>query len=226
MVPQALQRVDSAHFGWVGCVPVAFLPVALTEILRVRVPGWQPRTRGALAGVGTLLALLLVVPFYTFRTYSDYAGQTFDQHRLAWKIERKGRVFYYGRPDVAAAAKQLLAKVDEIGKPGQRLLVGTTDLRKTPYSDAYLYYLLPEYPPGTYYIEMDPGVANRKGSKLAHDVATSDIVILSSVWNDWSEPNDSRKVGSDVPNEVLHRDFVDVGSYGNDLYELWVKRRR
>ena len=82
-----------------------------------------------------------------------------------------------------------------------------------------------DLPNGTYYIEMDPGVANRKGSKLAHDVATSDIVILSSVWNDWSEPNDSRKVGSDVPNQVLHRDFVEVGSYGNGLYELWVKRR-
>ncbi|MBV8952143.1 MAG: hypothetical protein JOZ99_14790, partial [Actinobacteria bacterium] len=218
MVPQAVQRVDSAHFGWVGCVPVAFLPVALVEILRVRAPGRQPRTRGTVAGVGMLVALLLVIPYYTFRTYSDYTGQTFGVHRLAWKIERKGRVFYYGRPDVAAAAKQLLAKVDEIGKPGQRLLVGTTDLRKTPYSDAYLYYLLPEYPPGTYYIEMDPGVANRKGSKLAHDVATSDIVILSSVWNDWSEPNDSRKIGSDVPNQVLHRDFVEVGTYGKDLY--------
>jgi hypothetical protein len=169
--------------------------------------------------------MILLIPFYTARPYSDYAGQTFDNHRLARKIERKGRVFYYGRPDVAAAAKQLLAKIDEVGTKGQRLLVGTTDLRKTPYSDAYLYYLLPEYRPGTYYIEMDPGVANRKGSKLAHDVATSDVVILSSVWNDWSEPNDSRKVGSDVPNQVLHRHFVEVGSYGNGLYELWVKRR-
>ncbi len=225
MVPQAVQRVDSAHFGWVGCVPVAFLPIAIVEVLRVSAPRWQPRTRGAVAGTGALLVMLLVIPFYTARPYSDYAGQSFGNHRLAWKIERKGRVFYYGRPDVAAAAKQLLAKVDEVGKKGQRVLVGTTDLRKTPYSDAYLYYLLPEYRPGTYYIEMDPGVANRKGSKLAHDVATSDIVILSSVWNDWSEPNDSRKIGSDVPNQVLHRDFVEVGSYGNGLYELWVKRR-
>jgi hypothetical protein len=225
MVPQAVQRVDSAHFGWVGCVPVAFLPIALVEVLRVRAPSWPARLRGAVAGAGVLVAMLLVIPFYTARPYSDYAGQSFGNHRLAWKIERNGRVFYYGRPDVAAAAKQLLAKVDEVGTKGQRLLVGTTDLRKTPYSDAYLYYLLPEFPPGTYYIEMDPGVANRKGSKLAHDIATSDIVILSSVWNDWSEPNDSRKTGSDVPNQVLHRKFEQVGVYGNGLYELWIKRR-
>ena len=55
--------------------------------------------------------------------------------------------------------------------------------------------------------------------------ATSDIVILSSVWNDWSEPNDSRKTGSDVPNQVLHRKFEQVGVYGNGLYQLWIKRR-
>jgi hypothetical protein len=225
MMPQAVQRVDSAHFGWVGCVPVAFLPIAFVEVLRAVAPRWQPRTRNVLAGAGTLAAMLLLIPYYTARPYSDYAGQSFGNHRLAWKIERNGRIFYYGRPDVADAAKQLLAKVDEVGKKGQRLLVGTTDLRKTPYSDAYLYYLLPEFPPGTYYIEMDPGVANRKGSKLAGDVARSDIVILSSVWNDWSEPNDSRKVGSDVPNQVLHRRFEKIGTYGNGLYELWVKRR-
>ena len=59
----------------------------------------------------------------------------------------------------------MLAEVPKIAKPGDRLFVGTTDLRKTPLSEAYLYYLLPEYPPATYYIEMDPGVANAKGSR-------------------------------------------------------------
>src|SRR5262249_55944497 len=36
ILPQALQRVDSAHFGWVGCVPFGFLPVAGYEFLRGR----------------------------------------------------------------------------------------------------------------------------------------------------------------------------------------------
>ena len=66
---------------------------------------------------------------------------------------------------------QLLAEVPKIAKPGAKLFVGTTDLRYTPYSDAWFYYMLPEYPPGTYYIEMDPGVANAKGSGLAEGPA-------------------------------------------------------
>lgn len=78
--------------------------------------------------------------------------------------------------------------------------------------------------PPTYDIEMDPDVANRKGSKLAGDLRRSDIVILSSIWNDWSEPNDSRRFGSDVPNQVVRRDFCLVGRYGRNpakRYELY-----
>ena len=89
-----------------------------------------------------------------------------------------------------------VTSIYDIATSGDRLFVGPTDLRKTPYSDAYLYYLLPEYPPGTYYIEMDPGVANADDSRMASDLARSDIAILSGVWNDWAEPNDSRKFGS------------------------------
>ena len=36
LLPQALQRVDSAHFAWVSCVPFAFLPVAIFEFARRR----------------------------------------------------------------------------------------------------------------------------------------------------------------------------------------------
>lgn len=152
-------------------------------------------------------------------------------HRLAFPITRNGRTFYYGRPDVADAARKLLEAVPNYAKPGDKLFVGTTDLRKTPYSDAYLYYLLPEYPPGTYYIEMDPGVANAKGSRLASDLRHSQIAILSGVWNNWSEPNDSLKFGSDAANKVLARDFCQKRTFGvrpddpkrTPLYELWVK---
>ncbi|MGH2684531.1 MAG: hypothetical protein ACRDJP_03585, partial [Actinomycetota bacterium] len=78
----------------------------------------------------------------------------------------------------------------------------------------------PDLVPGTYYIEMDPGVANRKGSRLADDVASSDVVVLSTVWDDWDEPNDSGEPGSDEPNRVLRERFCEVGSY-EDLFQLF-----
>ena len=96
--------------------------------------------------------------------------------------------------------------------------MGTGDLRKTPYSEAFLYYLLPQLRPGTRYIEMDPGVANADDSGLAGELATSDLVILSSIRDDWVEPNGSRDFGSDAPNQVLQRDFCLVHSYGTGLF--------
>jgi hypothetical protein len=222
LVPQAMQRVDSAHFAWVSCVPVAFLPVAVFEVLRRRAPRLSTSWRSVVAGGSVALFVVLVIPFFTARTYAEYSLESFGINRVAHKIEHDGRIFYYGRKDAADAANEMLPVADRISKPGDRLFVGTTDLRKTPYSDAYLYYMLPDLDPATYFIEMDPGVANRKGSRLADDLRSADIAILSSLWNDWDEPNDARKVGPDEPNRVLRNEFCLVGKYGKGgLYELY-----
>jgi hypothetical protein len=230
-VPQALQRVDSAHFAWVTCVPFAFIPVAVLELGRARSQarrGAAYRLRAALSGGVVLLAVVLIVPTFTGWAYADYVAQTFGRHRTVFPINHDGRTFYYGRKDVADAANAMLADIPKVARPGDRLFVGTSDLRKTPVSDAYLYYLLPDFPPATYYIEMDPGVANAKGSRLASDLRSADIAILSGIWLDWDEPNDSRKLGPNEPNEVLAKRFCLVGSYGSykgrALYQLLRKR--
>jgi len=165
-----------------------------------------------------------MLPYFTIRTYTDYSLQSFGYHRIAYKIEHKGRIFYYGRPEAARAANELLPVADRISKPGDRLFVGPTDLRKTPYSDAYLYYMLPKLNPGTYYIEMDPGMANTDDSGLDKELAASDIAILERIWANWDEPNDARKIGSDKAEKVLAERFCHVGSY-LDLYELYQRCR-
>jgi hypothetical protein len=234
MISQGIQRVDSAHFSWVSCVSVALLPVAVFELItlrRARTQSARPRrVSGRIAcGLAIPVAILLLLPHFTAWSYIDFTAQSIGKHRIAFEIERNGRRFYYGRDDVARAARALLKEVPRVAKPGARLFVGPTDLRKTPYSDAYLYYLLPEYPPGTYFIEMDPGVANRKGSRMASDLAHSQIAILSGVWTNWREPNDSRKFGSTESSRVLERNFCLVKKFGHrpddhkPLYMLYVK---
>jgi hypothetical protein len=222
IVPQALQRVDSAHFAWVSCVPFGFLPVVLFDFARRTAPRVSIRRLSLGAGAVALAIVLLVLPAFTTTRYVDYALQTFDVHRHSYKIEHNGRVFYYGKQDRAEAANLVIAAAARISKPGQRLFVGPGDLRKTPYSDAYLYYELGDLVPATYYIEMDPGVANTADSGLDRQLASADIVILSKIWDNWSEPNDSRKFGSDKSVRVLARDFCHVGTY-LDLYELYRK---
>ena len=174
------------------------------------------------AGAVALAIVLLVLPAFTTTRYADYSLQTFGVHRHSYEIEHDGRTFYYGKKDRADAANLVIAAAARISKPGQRLFVGPGDLRKTPYSDAYLYYELGDLVPATYYIEMDPGVANTADSGLDRQLASADIVILSKIWDNWSEPNDSRKVGSDKAERVLARDFCHVGTY-LDLYELYRK---
>lgn len=142
-------------------------------------------------------------------------------------MARDGRIFYYGRLDAVAAVADLLDEVEKVSEPGDRLFVGTGDLRKTPYSEAFLYYLLPELVPATRFIEMDPGVANADGSGMADDLASADVVILSSIRDDWAEPNDSRHFGSTESTEVLDERFCQVGSFGvglfgRGLYELYL----
>jgi hypothetical protein len=218
LVPQALQRADSTHLAWVSCVPIALLPVAGAELLRRRQSMTQ-RRRGLVAGGAVLATIVLVLPAFTARSYADAVAQSFGVHRLSYPITHEGRTFYYGRPDVARALPPLLQEAERISEPGDRLFVGTSDLRKTPYNDSFIYYLLPDLEVATYYVEMDPGVANREGSGLAEDVASADLVILTSVWDAWDEPNDARTLGSDAPNQVLRDHFCSVGTY-EDLYEL------
>ena len=113
--------------------------------------------------------------------------------------------------------------------PGERLFVGPMDLRRTPYSDASFYFLFPDLVPATYFIEMDPGIAHAEGSRLADDVASADWLILSNVWTDWTEPNDSDRLGPDAPNQVVRDDVCLFDDYGANpagapwfgLYERW-----
>jgi len=222
LVPQGVQRTDSAHFAWASCVTLGFLPVAVYELLGRR--RWLGlRARQLTAGLAIVVLLVLLIPHFFGRSYLDYTYQTFGARRLSFQVHYNGRTFYYGRRDVQAALRKLFPDITRLTKPGERLLVGPSDLRKTPYSEAFIYYFFPELRPGTYYIEMDPGVANREGSRLADDVASSDVIVLSSVWDRWDEPNDSRKVGSDRPNQVLHRLFKLHRTYGG-LYQLWVRK--
>jgi len=213
ILTQSLQRPDTAHFAWVSCVSVALVPVACAELA-----GHVARRRGPVpAGAAfTVAALLLVgvMPLFTLRTYVDLSEQSFGRNVFGYPINNGGRDFYYGNADDAAAANQVVRALDRIQVPGKRLLVGPTDLRKTPYSDAFFYYLFPKLAVGTYYIEMDPGMANRPDSGLAHEVATSDYLILSDVWTNWVEPNTSRKFGPNTPNEEVAKHFCLVGAYG------------
>jgi hypothetical protein len=225
LLPQALQRADSTHLAWVSCVTFAVLPVALVELVPARALARPARVLGA--ALVPVVLLVGVLPDFTVRAYADAVAQTFGHRRKAGVMEWEGRTFRYARADAVDAVNALLPLVASVTEPGDRLFVGPGDLRKTPYSEAFLYHLLPDLVPATRFIEMDPGIANAPGSGMVDELRSADVVILSSIRDDWNEPNDSLRFGPDEPNEVLEREFCLIGSFGDGLfgrglYEVWV----
>ncbi|HUV10045.1 MAG TPA: hypothetical protein VMX12_03640, partial [Acidimicrobiia bacterium] len=185
---------------------------------RTRRPSWSSWRVLALGTLPLVAILYLLVPNFLVRDFADISLETFDARRNSHEIRNDGRVFYYGAESNAAELAELLPVASRIAKPGDRLVIGTGDLRKTPLSEAFVYFLLPETRPGTFYIEMDPGVANADDSRLADDLRHADLVILSRAWDEFHEPNDSRVLGSTAPNRVLRDRFCSVLNTGT--YEL------
>ncbi|MFN8051318.1 MAG: hypothetical protein U0Q22_07785 [Acidimicrobiales bacterium] len=220
LISQALQRPDTAHLSWVTCVSFALVPLAIADLVRSnRAERPEPARPGLVplaAFVPIGVVLLVIIPFYPLRTYADLVGQTFGHNVFGYPIRRGDRVFYYGSKDAADSAQSVVDALAEQSKPGERLIVGPLDMSRTPYSDAFFYYLFPELLPGTRYIEMDPGIADAKGSGLADDLANGEWLIQSDVWTGWTEPNSSADAGDTEPNRVVARDYcpvVDTGKF-------------
>ncbi len=215
ILPQAMQRPDSTHLAWVVCVCFSLLPVTIVELLTWGKPHMAARHRTAFSfGVITLL-LLVVCPFYTLRMYTLHTRVSVGNKPVPYHVQRNDREFWMGNASAAQASRELIADLQQQIIPGQRLLVGPADLSRTIYSDVMFYWMFPELTPATYYIEMDPGLADKEGSSLAGDVRSADWLILTNFWTGWHENNASDTFGSDAPNQVVAHDFCLVHKYGH-----------
>ena len=162
---------------------------------------------------------------FTFRYYLLHTRVGLGQVPQAFRVQRDDRYFYLGDFRAYEGVQAAVDELDRLAEPGDRLLVGPSDLRRTWYSDVFIYWLFPELEPATYYIEMDPGLANAEGSSLADDVASADFVILTGLWDGWMEPNSSMDFGSDAPNQVLRDHFCVVGDYADGQAVLYRRCR-
>jgi hypothetical protein len=104
------------------------------------------------------------------------------------------------------------------------VFVGPADLRFANYNDTYLYHLLPQFTPATYYLEMNPGAANASDSRLAADVNSADWLILTARWDNSTEQNCSTVPGPDAPNRVVLEKFDACGEFGP--YRLYHRRKQ
>jgi hypothetical protein len=225
ILPQALQRPDSTHLTWVTCVSWPFSIVAVAEVVRRWRPAIEWRRALLAGGAVAVAATFTFTALFTFRYYLLHARAGLGQVPSAVPVERDGRRFYFGSERAARGLQQAVDDLDAMSTPGERLVVGPLDLRRTWYSDLVAYWMFPELEPATYFLEMDPGLANAEDSGLDDDVASADWVLLTGFWDGWREPNTSVEYGSDAPNQVIRDHFCEAGSYEDGLVVLYRRCR-
>ena len=222
ILPQAVQRADSAHLAWVSGTIVVLLPAALAEVAGSVRPRWNGARVGVGAGLAVIVAVALLFPSYTARRYVSAVQDSIDLPKSI-EITSEGRSWYVGNdPGFAHSIEQLLGAVEHDVAPGSRVIVGNTDMRRVPYNDTFLYYLLPRYTPGTASMEFEPGLTNRPGTTLTKEMQLADAFIASDRWLSWDEPNDAMKPGDPGPAQALHDDFCLKADFGNG-YKLFVR---
>ncbi len=191
---EILHRADEYHLLPAMVVPVALLGVTVPVLVERRgLPG--ARIRPSVA-IGACVAAVLVG-----------AAHLLTEQTAGVDVVNAGRSFPLLPGDVPEA-QATLDEVDRIARPGQRVFVGPMDMRRTNYTATYMYFLLPQLVPATYYQEMEPLTDNLPPSHLAADVAGADVLVLTTKWDRWNEPNQSTTVyGSDLPNQAVSRLF-------------------
>ncbi len=218
ILPQALQRPDSTHLAWVAVVSWSLLVPAIVMLLRER---FTIGRRAIAATVAVGLLMLVVCPFYTYRHYLLHTRVSAGQLPVPFLVERGDHRFWFGDYFVAQALNEMIPDLEARSEPGDRLIVGPADLSRTIYSDVSVYFLFPELEPATYYIEMDPGLADAEGSGLADDIATADFLVLTNIWTGWNEPNASDLHLSQEGNQAVADGFCLVERYEDNLVLLF-----
>jgi hypothetical protein len=206
LFPLTVSRMDPIHIRPYALVPVSLLPGLAVYLARTYAARRSAQVAAALAVAAAVL--------WGVNHYGPY---DLDHFRSLRDVRSAYRGFY---DDDSAGARVVVERLRTVAAPGDSLFVGPQELRRTNYGPTYMYFLLRELEPASYYMEMNPGTANREGSGLADDIRGADWLILTSEWDDLAEPNDSQKLGPGEPNEVVRDDFclrLERGQYR--LYE-------
>jgi hypothetical protein len=204
LVPYFLERAGLGHIVPLSTVAIGLLP--LTVIVHGRELAPAPTrllTRlvaPAAIALGLVTAALGGVALAHRETIANLTGRGSIRSE---DVRFGARSFPIDRrfaPEIQA----VLNVVSRYSRPGQRLYVGATDMRQSAYNDTFLYYLLPQLTPASYYMELDPQSANH-GTRLASELPRANILILTS-RHDVAHPTGTF-VGNTKAPEVLAKLF-------------------
>lgn len=207
LLPQVIQRADSWHIVYGAIVSVALLPALLAptqEPIADRLRSlWKP----------------VASPFFSVALLVISAPKILLSQPLSLsqghRVQHGGRDFFLDSQEQARDAQGLLDDLGRLSKNGERIFIGPRDLRRTNYNDTYLYYLLPQLTPASYFTMLVPGLDR---DRLAKEISSADWLALTSFYDDWNEPNASMSYASDELNLLVEERFCKVADHGS--YQL------
>lgn len=209
---QTMQRIDIPHVAMTIFHTLAILPLTLVLLIRRRrtetlpIP-WVVGASAfvlAFAGTGAPQISAMLVSFY---------GQALSPNTaIAPQITAGERRFPTSL--LPLETQNVVSYLEQSAKPGDRLFVGMGDLRLAYVNDTFIYHLLPQMEPASYFLELNPFSANRPGSRLASDIASADWLVLNQIWDKPNEPNLANQPGPDAPVEVVRTQFNLVARFG------------
>jgi hypothetical protein len=228
LFPHVLGRISTEGIFYVACVAVALVPSCLGSPLLFRRVSEAERALAATAltaialflGARSLLDAIEANYLRAVGTSPDPVTASYDR-RENW-VTWEGRSFPYYSAKRAEDAREALAAVDRLTDPGDRWIVGPSDLQRAFYNETALYHMLPDLEPATYHLVMTPGTADRPGSRLPGEIASADVVLLGApvAW-EVSMPNS--ELGSDDALEALERHFCRDTRVG--VYRIYARCR-
>ncbi|HVF71554.1 MAG TPA: hypothetical protein VM940_08095 [Chthoniobacterales bacterium] len=220
---QAWQRLDFLHVLYPAFVSIALLPVSLLMVSKPTESDRVGMGRATLATLTVFALVTLAAPRLLMRFHEAVVTIFVSPAAPTVFLEHNNRSFPFRSQESARETGRVLEQLQRLSKPGERLFVGPADLRRTNLTDTFIYHLMPQLRPATYFLEMNPFSANRTGSRLPADLESADWLVLNRRWDNWKEPNRSGELGPDAPNEVVRQRFRLLGEYGS--YLLFQKKQ-
>jgi hypothetical protein len=208
LLPQLLQRPDAWHLCLVSAL---VLPLAVSGGAMLTRPERVP-----LLSAAALIAALAIYPGIGIAVNDTLALVGRRPYPGAYWVRRGTRAFPLELESQARDLQTVLEKAEPFAARGGSLFVGPRDLRRANYCDTFVYFLEPQLRPASYFTEMNPGVANREGSRLAGDLAAADYLLLTPLYDEWDERNASKVPGSETPGRLVAESFclrIVTGSY-------------
>ena len=221
---QPYHRLDFIHLLFAAFLTISFVPISLLVFASaIRGQLLHPPFAAAFCA-GSAALLFLCMPSIRNGTIIAFTHPLGTTPRGSFLVKRNDRSFPLLSSSSALLVEQMLEKLDLLSKPGERLFVGPADLRRTNYSDTFIYHLMPKLRPASPFLEMNPFSANAPGSRLSSDLEQADWLVLNRAWDDWPEQNRSRENGPDEPLRVVRNNFILVEEYGS--FELFRRKAK